>query len=861
MVEKAGNGQEAARGHANWRSILLNSEHLAMPESVFDAHLQSTPLYSSRDESALHSLSSVSTFSLAPAESLATETLAALSGGSTTLTFQNGSNGYTGTVDTYIAAKTASKSFGSSTDLFSDLDSPNGSGKPEQALIRFDNLFGTGAGQIPNGATIVSAQLVLYTTDAGGGATLHRLLTAFSNTSTWNGLVGGVSTDGVEAVTAADATVGATTAGTTISIDVTASLQAWAGGATNYGWLINPTSTNGWGFYSAEGSVKPQLIVEYTTEPNTPPVAVDDTATTDEDVATLISVLGNDSDADGNALTVTATGTASHGTVTINADNTLTYTPNANYNGADSFTYTISDGRGGSATATVNITVTPVNDDPVATDDSATTTAGTSTIISVLNNDSDVDGDSLSIFGSTAPAHGQISINADNTITYLPNAGYTGADSFEYTISDGNGGQSTATVNLTVNPASNISDSYIATTFTTTQIRNFEHDNASKSFYFGGHWWAVLPDGGNWSVHKFNDSLPETGAQGGWDKASVNLAGGQFHADVAFDAVNNKLYVLQYNPFDANTYLYKLSYSTASSSWTQDVRIQLTGGTSPKLTGTQWKNSGDLALGLDANGNPIVTAIGPSQASGSPAGLYLAYSTSSNLSTWGETTLDPNTTTSGGSNGDSRSDLINFTLNGQQMVGIVYSADNGSNDSWKIQYHAVSTGGTGSAYASGWTTETLNNTVSVDNHISVVSDGTTLYVAMKDAQNSVWIQKGVPGAWEAPVMVYDGQGSSSGPSRPTLVLDTTHTELYVFYQEHTALDTGSIFMKHVDTSNLTFNVNDLGTKILTTGSSTLDLIDPQGPGQNVGDETGGSFFLFARGQDASNIWYNDIILA
>ena len=182
---------------------------------------------------------------------------------------------------------------------------------------------------------------------------------------------------------------------------------------------------------------------------NRPPVATDDSVTTDEDTAAVVAVLANDSDADGDTLTVEVT-QPTHGAAVVNGDGTVTYTPSANYNGADSFTYTVSDGNGGTATATVNITVTAVNDLPVAVNDDITTEEDVPVTFSVTANDSDADGDALTISGINQPAHGSAVLNADGTITYTPNANYNGADSFTYTVSDGNGGTATATVNIIV---------------------------------------------------------------------------------------------------------------------------------------------------------------------------------------------------------------------------------------------------------------------------------------------------------------------------------------------------------------------------------------------------------------------------
>ncbi|MCB9009759.1 MAG: tandem-95 repeat protein [Ardenticatenaceae bacterium] len=158
---------------------------------------------------------------------------------------------------------------------------------------------------------------------------------------------------------------------------------------------------------------------------NAAPVAVDDSATTDEDTAVTIDVLANDSDSDGDSLTVESVTDPTNGTV-VNNGTDVTYTPNANFNGVDSFSYTVSDGNGGSDTATVTITVNGVNDAPVANDDSATTDEDTAVTIDVLANDSDSDGDSLTVESVTHPTNGT-AVNNATDVTYTPDAGFATA--------------------------------------------------------------------------------------------------------------------------------------------------------------------------------------------------------------------------------------------------------------------------------------------------------------------------------------------------------------------------------------------------------------------------------------------------
>jgi hypothetical protein len=193
---------------------------------------------------------------------------------------------------------------------------------------------------------------------------------------------------------------------------------------------------------------------------NNAPVADDDAIVTTEDTAGSTNVLVGDTDVDGDTLSVSSPApTATHGTVSCAAGGVCTYTPSANYNGPDSFDYTLSDGRGKSDTGTVTVTVLPGNDAPVAVDDSLSTAEETAGQVDVLPNDTDLEGDSLSVTGSTNGAHGTASCDAAGTCTYTPALDYTGADTFTYTVSDGNGGTDTGTVSVTV---TNVNDAPVA---------------------------------------------------------------------------------------------------------------------------------------------------------------------------------------------------------------------------------------------------------------------------------------------------------------------------------------------------------------------------------------------------------------
>lgn len=183
---------------------------------------------------------------------------------------------------------------------------------------------------------------------------------------------------------------------------------------------------------------------------DTPPVVTDDTATTAEDTAVTISVLTNDTDADGgDTLTVVAASDGLYGTTLVNGDGTITYTPGANFNGTDAFVYVIDDGHGRLSFATATVTVAAVNDAPVAVADTFTVLKNGTLTFDPRANDTDADGDTLTITAVTQGSHGTVAFT-DTGITYTPDANYTGTDAFTYTVSDGHGGTSTATVTVSV---------------------------------------------------------------------------------------------------------------------------------------------------------------------------------------------------------------------------------------------------------------------------------------------------------------------------------------------------------------------------------------------------------------------------
>ncbi|MDO9368144.1 MAG: tandem-95 repeat protein [Sphingopyxis sp.] len=209
-----------------------------------------------------------------------------------------------------------------------------------------------------------------------------------------------------------------------------------------------------------------------------PPDARNDAFSTTEDSAAITGSLfanngsGADVDVRGDALTLSAAQNSAGGAITVGtattlpsgamltvrADGTFTYAQNGVYNSlkvgetrTETFNYTIRDANGGTDTATATIVITGVNDAPTPVNDVAATPEDTPVTIAVLANDSDPDGDLLSVASASA-ANGTVVRNADGTLTYTPNANFNGTDTITYTVSDGKGGTTTASVTVTVAP-------------------------------------------------------------------------------------------------------------------------------------------------------------------------------------------------------------------------------------------------------------------------------------------------------------------------------------------------------------------------------------------------------------------------
>ena len=166
-----------------------------------------------------------------------------------TRTFQQGVGGYTAAHDTFLEQGNPNATHGGDATMVAD-------GSPlSQGLVRFDNLFGNGAGQVPVGATILSAKFVALSSDSSANnMSLHAMKVAWSESSTWNSLVAGITADDTEAASQPNFRLLPNQSNNYAIFDVTATVQAWAlDPSKNFGWFINPTGTDGWRWQSSEG--------------------------------------------------------------------------------------------------------------------------------------------------------------------------------------------------------------------------------------------------------------------------------------------------------------------------------------------------------------------------------------------------------------------------------------------------------------------------------------------------------------------------------------------------------------------------------------------------------------------------------
>jgi hypothetical protein len=259
--------------------------------------------------------------------------------------FRQGADGYTGAVDTQIRLSNPDGEYSAAATLAPDA-AVGTAPDPQQVLIRFDNIIGSSAGQVPPGATIHAAVLELtsITSDSqGDGGEFHALLKPWEATNTWNFWVGGIAPDGTEAAVTATTSIGPsdttqTPVQSTINtVELTSDVQAWASGQQNNGWVILPWTggNDGWGIVSSDAAVvdfRPQLRVYFVPGPYLVGAVHNGSnvqLTCGGKVGSTYSVVRG-----ANLETPTASWTVLPGTVTIGSGGTATFTDNSPLPGA-----------------------------------------------------------------------------------------------------------------------------------------------------------------------------------------------------------------------------------------------------------------------------------------------------------------------------------------------------------------------------------------------------------------------------------------------------------------------------------------------------------------------------------------------
>jgi uncharacterized repeat protein (TIGR01451 family) len=232
----------------------------------------------------------------------------------------------------------------------------------------------------------------------------------------------------------------ATAGSTSISVTPTADSTA----SVTFTYVV--TDGNG-------GSDTGSVTVTVNAADNNPPVADDDTGNVDEDNSVIVDVIDGDTDADNDTLLVDSIGTVTGGSASKTAGSTsISITPTGDSTASVTFTYVVTDGNGGSDTGSVTVTVNPVNDPPVADDDTGSVAEDGSVIIDVLDGDTDIDGGTLTVASIGTVTGGSASATAGSTsISVNPALNSTASVTFTYTVTDGNGGTDTANVTITVN--------------------------------------------------------------------------------------------------------------------------------------------------------------------------------------------------------------------------------------------------------------------------------------------------------------------------------------------------------------------------------------------------------------------------
>jgi VCBS repeat-containing protein len=350
----------------------------------------------------------------------------------------------------------------------------------------------------------------------------------------------------------------------------------------------------------SDGDCDPATVTITVVRPDDAPVAVNDSYTTPEDTALNASVAGNDTPSLDGGNVWTATSTTSNGTLVFNTNGTFTYTPNANFHGTDSFNYKVCDADGDCANAVATITITPVDDAPIAVDDSFTIAEDTTLNATVKGNDT-LSGDGGNVWAlATGTSNGTVTVNANGNFTYTPNANFNGTDSFTYTLCDADNDCVTAKVTITVTGTDDaplaVNDSYTTPEDTTLNGSVTGNDTPSGD---GGNVWTIV-------TGTTNGSVTMTAAGGFTYIPNANYTGSDSFSYKVCDADGdcaNAVATITITPVDDAPVAVNDTFTTAEDS---PVSGSLTGNDTPSGDGgNAWTKTSN-----PANGSATVNANG-----------------------------------------------------------------------------------------------------------------------------------------------------------------------------------------------------------------------------------------------------------